>query len=583
MGQHILSCLRLSQWATVIILVASVVVAGCSSGGDFVATTSGGSSPGGAVTVRLDYANALRGPDLLIGDEAVRFRFFVFSGDGSTLLLGPLEVERQEGVTFQEVTITGLPFADVIVRVVALDAGGNILGYQDAPVTVNDEGENEVTIGELIPGEPPPTPSPSPSPSGSPSPSPSPSGSPSPSPSPSGSPSPSPSPTVAFSIERVSRGILQSTDERPSMTQDGNLVVFADIPTDQTGGNISDVWVYDRTSQSFTKVDPTSGDGSGVADGGCAEAVIAAGGRFVAYTDVAMFGADAFPGDPDHVADVLLRDLQSATGFEFVGSDETREGSQPSISQDGRYVTLTAGSGGIFGLEVRDRQSGNTTTIVTEMGASSVHISADGALVAFDSARADLVAGDANNVQDVFVYDMAAQKFARVSVASDGTEGNEASSRASISADGRYIAFQSGATNLVSPPATTPGIYRHDRITGQTLRVDLDNQGNPGQNGSSEAHISADGNFVVFVTNDSLAPEDNNFGNPDVYLRDIAGGRTVLISHAADGTGGNSTSNRPFISGDGRWVAFQSLSNNLVTGDTNDVRDCFVARNVLAP
>jgi Tol biopolymer transport system component len=176
----------------------------------------------------------------------------------------------------------------------------------------------------------------------------------------------------------------------------------------------------------------------------------------------------------------------------------------------------------------------------------------------------------------------------RVSVASDGTEGNEESSSPSISADGRYVAFASYASNLVPddtndcvilPPSHLycSDVFVHDRKTGATTRVSVGSYGTQGHRGSGSPDISADGRYITFSSSaDNLVLDDTNFcgrdGNcSDVFVHDRMTAATTRVSVASDGTEGNNHSYRSSISADGRYVALQSVASNLVPGDTNDL------------
>src|SRR5437867_824550 len=165
----------------------------------------------------------------------------------------------------------------------------------------------------------------------------------------------------------------------------------------------------------------------------------------------------------------------------------------------------------------------------------------------------------------------------RVSVDSAGTQGNSFSLDPSISADGRFVAFSSLATNLV--PGDTNGafdVFVHDRLTGTTERVSVDSAGTQGHGNSSEPSISADGRFVAFssvATN--RVPGDTNAAF-DVFVHDRLTGTTERVSVASAGTQGNGSSLDPSISADGRFVAFSSVATNLVPGDTNGKEDVFV-------
>ena len=204
-------------------------------------------------------------------------------------------------------------------------------------------------------------------------------------------------------------------------------------------------------------------------------------------------------------------------------------------------------------------------------------VSADGRYVVFMSVADNLVPGDTNNFGDIFIHDQQTGQTSRVSVASDGTQGNQYSGHPAVSADGRYVAFMSMADNLV--PGDTNGkrdVFVHDRQTGQTSLVSVASDGTQGNNNSSTSSISADGRYVVFDSYaNNLVPGDTN-GGPDIFVHDRQTGQTNRVSVASDGTQANSGSGVASMSADGRYVAFASGANNLVSGDTNNLGDSFV-------
>jgi Tol biopolymer transport system component len=164
-------------------------------------------------------------------------------------------------------------------------------------------------------------------------------------------------------------------------------------------------------------------------------------------------------------------------------------------------------------------------------------------------------------------------------VASDGTQGNGLSYYPSISADGRYVAFGSGASNLA--PGDTNNerdVFLHDRESGATTRVSVASDGAQGNSRSGAPAISADGRYVAFGSGASnLAPGDTN-NAWDVFLHDRQSGATTRVSVASDGTQGNNDSVQfyPVISADGRYVSFESGASNLAPGDTNNAWDVFL-------
>ena len=208
-----------------------------------------------------------------------------------------------------------------------------------------------------------------------------------------------------------------------------------------------------------------------------------------------------------------------------------------------------------------------------EANNSSEHpsLSGDGQLVAFESYASNLVTGDTNGAGDVFVHNMQTGTTVRVSVDSSGVQGDGQSSYPSLSANGRFVAFESDATNLVAGDTNgSTDIFVHDLLTGTTQRATVDSTGVQANSASHLASISADGRFVAFESYASnLVGLDNN-SVLDIFVHDFQTGATLL---ASVGTAGNKSINQnsvaPSISQDGRFVAFHSFANDLV-GDTAD-------------
>ncbi len=199
-------------------------------------------------------------------------------------------------------------------------------------------------------------------------------------------------------------------------------------------------------------------------------------------------------------------------------------------------------------------------------------MSADGRFVAFGSDASNLVPGDTNDSIDIFVHDRASGILERVSVASDGTEGNSYSFMAaqnSISADGRFVAFASDASNLVPGDTVGRDIFVHDRDTGTTERVSVASDGTEDATGGSVGFISGDGRYVTF---NRWKPAWKGF---ETFVHDRATGTTERVAVASDGTQANQESFGAAVSPDGRYLAFFGRASNLVPGDTNDARDVF--------
>jgi Tol biopolymer transport system component len=196
----------------------------------------------------------------------------------------------------------------------------------------------------------------------------------------------------------------------------------------------------------------------------------------------------------------------------------------------------------------------------------------------------DLVSDDTNEASDVFIHDRRTGETTRVSISDSGLQGNGASGAAAISRDGRYVAFTSGASNLVAGDTnSTADVFIRDLRTGRTTRVDVDSHGRQTNRASDswDPALSAHGRYVAFTSSASnlVAHDTNNLA--DVFVRDLRTGRTTRVSvssrgrQAAGDRSGNG-SNAPSISANGRYVAFHSAASNLVHGDTNRVFDIFV-------
>ena len=245
---------------------------------------------------------------------------------------------------------------------------------------------------------------------------------------------------------------------------------------------------------------------------------------------------DLVAGDTAGSTDVFVHDLATGTtSLASVPLDGTSDGQSynPALSGDGRFVGYTStasdqvagDTNAVADVFVHDLATGLTTQVSRAPDGSQLTLpsqvpalSADGRIVAFDSYDEALVPGDTNHSLDVFVHDTAAGTTVRASRASGGAQGNNPSSQPMLSADGRFVMFTSLATNLV--PGDTNGfydVYRHEIATGATSRL------SPGTEvgNSFPAALSADGRWVVFVSEaENLVPGDTNL-RPDVFVRGL--------------------------------------------------------------
>jgi Tol biopolymer transport system component len=340
------------------------------------------------------------------------------------------------------------------------------------------------------------------------------------------------------------------------------------------------------------------------------DAAVSADGRFVAFTSLAD---NLVRRDRNNVNDVFVRDRQRGTTERVSVSSTGAEGNddsgtfqtlnEPSISADGRFVAFDSlasnlvpgDTNGAPDLQpsgedvfVRDRQAGTTELVsVGTQGAVGNNvsdepaISGDGRFVAFTSGASNLVAGDTDNASDIFVRDRVAGTTEALTVTPNSPPGPEsASASPSISADGRLVAFWSRQSDLVAGDANgfEGDVYVADRQTGTMERVSVSSQGAQGNLDSSQPSISADGRFVAFSSDaDNLVPGDGNFDN-DVFVRDRAAGSTVRVSVSSDGseTGFELGSLSPAISADGQVIGFQSEGENLVPDPPTAFEDVYV-------
>ena len=269
------------------------------------------------------------------------------------------------------------------------------------------------------------------------------------------------------------------------------------------------------------------------------------------------------------------------------------ENEEPSISDDGRFIVwessatnlVPGDTNGFDDVLLHDRNTGEITRVSVDSNAtqalggtsSNAVISGDGRFVAFNSEATNLVPGDTNGERDVFVHDLQTGQTTRVSVNSTGLQalGGE-SGGPSISADGRYVSFDSEAINLVSGDTNgEQDVFVHDRLTGKTTRVSVTSSGNQTQGGASSV-ISADGQIVAFHSSASDLVEGDTNGLTDIFVHDRQTGETTRVSVDSSGNqalGGGSR--EPEISSNGLMIGFESEATNLVLNDTNNLKDVF--------
>ena len=333
--------------------------------------------------------------------------------------------------------------------------------------------------------------------------------------------------------------------------------------------------------------------GGAQADGASTRTRLAGTGGAVAFESLAT---NLVLGDTNGVSDVFLRDRWSRRTLRVsvsgVGNQADGASTGPAPNGDVSRVAFTSAAtnlvpgdtNGVDDVFLRDLAGGATVRLSTDSGGNQAngasgqaHLSSDGNLAAFASDATNLVAGDTNGVADVFVKNRVTGLVERASVDSGGLEANGPSSEPCLSADGRYVAFSSLATNLV--PGDTNGvadIFLRDLSTGTTTRVSVDSAGLQADGASLRPSLSGTGAFVAFdsaATN--LVAGDTN-GVRDVFLRAVETGTTTRLSVDSAGAQADGDSLAPSLNLPGTAIAFHSVATNLVAGDTNGVADVFL-------
>lgn len=325
---------------------------------------------------------------------------------------------------------------------------------------------------------------------------------------------------------------------RPRINHDGSRVTFASYATDIVSDHVpginganGQVYLWSKDTNQIVRVSETAAGTQ--ADGRSISPDINADGNIIVFESAAT---NLVSGDTNGLHDIFVKNMQ-----------------------DGSIERVSLGTGG------------------AEANGASINpvISGDGRVVAFSSDATNLVS-DTNNSTDVFVYDDYTQSVSRVSVSSSGTEANGDSWVVDVSANGRFVIFSSDASNLIA--GDTEGyrdIFVHDRVNGTTVRASETAAGVGFAGASLSASISSDGRYVAFHSN-SNSDREVPGGGSDVYRKDLETGDVQQWSIGLDDTSYGSSSGAR-IADAGDRIAFISQTTNLVSGDTNGLYDVFYA------
>lgn len=397
-----------------------------------------------------------------------------------------------------------------------------------------------------------------------------------------------PSATTARTT-RISVSSSRQQGDRPSFTAgisaSGRFVAFTSQATNLVPGDTNDrqdAFVYDRRTGHTQRVSVSSSGAQAKPgkspDGGSAALDLSANGRYV------LFRSDAtnlVPRDANGKSDAFIRDR--ATGRTRRIPPAGLGVSAGVLSANGRYAVLEAADN----LYRYDLRRGRLLRLTAGANGWSVSpsVSADGRYVAFTSIASNLVRGDTNKLPDIFIRNMRTGRTARVSVTSTGKQGvgkrySNGSNAPTISNDGRYVAFHSDMTNLVQ--GDTNGVFDifvHDRATGKTQRVSVSSTGRQSNAESGAgASFSANGRYVAFSSLATNLVADDRNDITDVFVRNLGKHRTQLVSLGMHGQGDDASwvGLGAAFTRDGRHLLFASWAANLVPGDTNGVADVFV-------
>jgi YD repeat-containing protein len=372
----------------------------------------------------------------------------------------------------------------------------------------------------------------------------------------------------------ISRGFA------PSIDKDGRFVTFSSVYvlTDGDTPNQNDVFLYDLTNGSLKII--SSGVGgvfSEISDDGQAVAFSKN------FTDVLVYDANT------NLATSIGERFGQSFPLNRLSSEVNANGDEKKYTYDrlGNVLSITDPENNKTSYEFPSNQQliiNQITRVSVDSNGNQGNgdsyessISADGRYVTYFSTSSNLVDEDTNNTGDIFLYDRQTQQTTRVSLDSNGVEGNSFSYLTTISADGRYIAFSSYASNLVSDDTNgTADIFIRDLQTEQTTRVSIDNNGFEGNGDSILPKISADNRYVTFSSTASNLVSDDTNNESDIFIRDLITGETTRVSIDSNGVEGNGKSFDSAISGDGRYITFISKATNLVSNDTNGFDDIFL-------
>ena len=377
-----------------------------------------------------------------------------------------------------------------------------------------------------------------------------------------------------------------------TLTSDGRYIAFESLASNLVSTNTngkSQIYIKDTSTGGIQLI---SMNGSGVAgNANSVEPSISGDGRYVAFTSDAT---NLIANDGNGLRDVFIFDRNSSSIMRVSPSGVEPNGisHMPYLSRDGKYLVISSlatnfavnDTNSFRDIFLYQLSSGilkriNTSATGEQANSDSFAsgISSDGNYVAFVSSASNLAPNDSNSVYDIFLFDNTTGKNELISVASNGTLGNNVSTWPSVSDDGRIVAYISLATNLVT--GDTNGkydVFMRDRKFSTTTRISVDSTGNQANEFSWHPFVSGNGRYLVFWSFASNLIANDNNGQGDIFIHDRIKNTLERINVDTTGSEANSLTDRSLgVSHDGLIVSFNSFASNLVVGDSNLSSDVY--------
>lgn len=385
------------------------------------------------------------------------------------------------------------------------------------------------------------------------------------------------------------------SSKSPAISGDGRYIAFQSDATNlvsNDNNDFTDIFVYDRQTRQIRRISINSNgtEGNFVSF----FPAISSDGHYITYQSDAT---NLVENDNNRTTDIFVHELKTGItqliSVDSNGQPGNSTSSEPTISANGQHIAFYSNATNLVKKDtnrnldvfVHDRETGETARVSisseslqangTSFGAA---ISAKGDSIAFSSNATNLIKNDNNETTDIFIHNRQTGETTLVSLSSDGQLGNDSSFNASLSADGRYVAFSSRATNLVDDDTNeAEDIFLHDRQTHETVRVSINSRGQQADGRSFGSRLSTDGRYIAFNSDANNLVADDYNNSTDVFIHDYQTKQTQRLTLASQSdTYTPASSYAPAITNDGRWVTFESKAWNLVANDLNEVSDIFI-------